>query len=61
MAIPVNQEEDIIYWHLIYKQNGDRISYLDNVIQQEEEMSHLPFEDFRHVLGWCSEAHFYGG
>ncbi|KAM6506808.1 hypothetical protein FALCPG4_018634 [Fusarium falciforme] len=61
MLIPTRRNEDILCWHLVYNKDGGRISYLDGDLDQEQHIARLNLEDFRHVLGWCSEAKFYAG
>jgi hypothetical protein len=61
MLFPTKKNKDIICWHLIYNKNGDRISYLDDDRNQEECIGQIDLENYRHVLGWCSEAKVYAG
>ncbi|KAI0439912.1 hypothetical protein F4803DRAFT_529423 [Xylaria telfairii] len=61
MLLPTMRDGDIIRWHLVYKNDGSRISYLDNNVARETLNIHSDLESLRHVLGWCSEAQFYGG
>ncbi|KAI0466842.1 hypothetical protein F4859DRAFT_496110 [Xylaria cf. heliscus] len=61
MLVPTMRDGDIICWHLVYKNDGSRISYLDNDVENETRILHSSLENLRHVLGWCSEAQFYGG
>lgn len=61
MLVPTKKNKDIICWHLIYNRNGERISYLDDDHDQEQYIGQLDLENYRHVLGWCSEAKLYAG
>lgn len=61
MLVPTRLEGNFLYWHLVYNKEGSRISYLDGVLEQEQRIVHMDLKDFRHVLGWCSEARFYAG
>ncbi|KAM0414628.1 hypothetical protein ACHAPT_013531 [Fusarium lateritium] len=61
MLIPTRRNEDILCWHLVYNKDGGRISYLDDDLDREQDVTRLNLEDFRHMLGWCSEAKFYAG
>ncbi|KIL83643.1 hypothetical protein FAVG1_13126 [Fusarium avenaceum] len=61
MLVPSQRIEDILHWHLVYNKDGSRISYLDDNLDQEKYITRLNLEDFRHVLGWCSEVKFYAG
>ncbi|CAG9990680.1 unnamed protein product [Clonostachys byssicola] len=64
MLVPTRQNQDILYWHLIYNRNGGRISYLDDFIDQNPQFTHCKLEsleNIRHVLGWCSKVQFNAG
>lgn len=61
MLVPTERNEDTLYWHLIYKKDGSRISYLDGSVSHEQHIKTLELENIRHVVGWCSEANFYAG
>ncbi|KAL6895023.1 hypothetical protein GGI43DRAFT_411674 [Trichoderma evansii] len=61
MLVPTKKNTDIICWHLIYNKDGDHISYLDDDQDQEQHIGQLDLENYRHVLGWCSEAKVYAG
>ncbi|KAJ4160352.1 hypothetical protein NW754_003477 [Fusarium falciforme] len=57
MLVPVRRSGDVLCWHLLYKKDGSRISYLDNDLDQEQDVTQLDLlENSRHVLGWCSRA-----
>lgn len=56
-----DEENKFIFWHLLYKRNGDRISYLDVCIPTARNLDFDSLETCRHVLGWCSEASCYAG
>lgn len=57
MLVPVRRSGDILFWHLLYKRDGSRISYLENDLDQEQKVTRLDIlEGNRHVLGWCSRA-----
>ncbi|ETS81700.1 hypothetical protein PFICI_06702 [Pestalotiopsis fici W106-1] len=61
MVVPVRRSGDFLFWHLIYKEDASRISYLDNTQPPIEDLELNDLENFRHVLGWCSDARFYAG
>ncbi|KAI0146413.1 hypothetical protein GGR57DRAFT_516852 [Xylariaceae sp. FL1272] len=61
MFIPIKRNEDTLVWHLIYNQDGSRISYLDGVHTATQYVSSVNLASLRHVLGWCSDAEFYAG
>ncbi|VUC36652.1 unnamed protein product [Clonostachys rosea] len=56
MLIPTRRNKDILCWHLIYNKDGSRISYLDDNVGLEQDITDLNLEGLRHILGWCSEA-----
>ncbi|KAL3475573.1 hypothetical protein BJX99DRAFT_271076 [Aspergillus californicus] len=56
MLIPTRFSENIISWHLLYKKNGDRISYLESSESHAENITLLDLEKSRHVLGWSSNV-----
>ncbi|RSL81845.1 hypothetical protein CEP52_017102 [Fusarium oligoseptatum] len=56
MLVPTRRKEDILCWHLIYNKDGNRISYLDSDLAQEQGVARLNLEGLRHVLGWCSKS-----
>lgn len=61
MLVPTTRDKDILCWHLIFNKDGNRISYLDDFLDQEQPVGHLDLESVRHVVGWCSEAKLYAG
>ncbi|KAI0459499.1 hypothetical protein F5B21DRAFT_455072 [Xylaria acuta] len=61
MLVPTMRDGDILCWHLVYKNDGSRISYLDNNVPTDTWNIHSGLESLRHVLGWCPEAQFLGG
>ncbi|KAF5642474.1 nucleoside phosphorylase [Fusarium tjaetaba] len=61
MLVPTKQVKEVVYWHLIYKEDGSRISYLDDNLDRDAFAGSSDLTTLRHVLGWCSEARFYAG
>ncbi|KAH6884868.1 hypothetical protein B0T10DRAFT_409451 [Thelonectria olida] len=61
MLVLTKRNEDVNCWHLVYNEDGSRISYLDKRVDQQQDTGCLDLENRRHVLGWCSEAKFYAG
>ncbi|KAM5519714.1 PFS domain-containing protein [Fusarium oxysporum f. sp. phaseoli] len=61
MLVPTKQFKDVVYWHLIYQEDGCRISYLADNLQRDDDVGSLNLASCRHILGWCSEANFYAG
>ncbi|KAK7221461.1 hypothetical protein V2G26_009464 [Clonostachys chloroleuca] len=57
MLVPIRRSGDILFWHLLFKRDGSQISYSENDLDQEQEVTRLDLlESNRHVLGWCSRA-----
>lgn len=61
MLAPTKQFKEVVYWHLIYNEDGSRISYLDDNLNRDALAGTPDLTAHRHVLGWCSEARFYSG
>ncbi|KAF5987863.1 nucleoside phosphorylase [Fusarium coicis] len=61
MLVPTKQFKEVVYWHLIYKEDGSRISYLDDNLDRDALAGFPDLTAHRHVLGWCCEARFYAG
>ncbi|RYP58420.1 hypothetical protein DL769_008959 [Monosporascus sp. CRB-8-3] len=61
MLIPTKRNGDLLVWHLLYNQDGNRISYLENTGPHAENVSIFDLETARHILGWCSEVKFFAG
>ncbi|RKK92206.1 hypothetical protein BFJ68_g8637 [Fusarium oxysporum] len=61
MLVPTKQFKDVVYWHLIYQEDGCRISYLADNLHRDDDVGSLNLASCRHILGWCSEAKFYAG
>ncbi|KAK8918043.1 hypothetical protein VCV18_009373 [Metarhizium anisopliae] len=54
MLVPTRHSDNILVWHLLFKKNGNRISYLDNNGSHIEETNLFDLETNRHILGWSS-------
>ncbi|OAQ67740.2 Pfs domain-containing protein [Pochonia chlamydosporia 170] len=61
MLVPTKRNGNMLYWHLIYKEDEGRISYLDDYVDQKQHVHSADLDALRHVLGWCSEANLYAG
>ncbi|KAL3468746.1 hypothetical protein BJX99DRAFT_269232 [Aspergillus californicus] len=62
LLVPTGIDEDIIFWHLIHNQYGDRVSFIDCAVAPD--VGHIPIERLhtaRHILGWCPETRFLAG
>ncbi|KAI0193485.1 hypothetical protein F4808DRAFT_453229 [Astrocystis sublimbata] len=61
LLIPTKRNGNTLIWHLVYKRNGSRISYLAGAAIPAQDIGNLDLATLRHVLGWCSEAAVYAG
>ena len=61
LLLTTGREEDIVMWHLISSEDGDRVSYLDGMRLCPIEIHLSDLKTSRHILGWCSEMKFYAG
>ena len=61
MLIPVRQVDNMIIWHLLYNEDGSRISYIDCRVADLTHIDPLNLETCRHILGWCSRARSFVG
>ncbi|CAH0047215.1 unnamed protein product [Clonostachys solani] len=61
MLVPTQKVGETILWHLVYNEDGTRISFKDHNLPHIERVSSLELANFRHVVGWCSEARFFPG
>ncbi|KAF3930942.1 hypothetical protein ABW19_dt0209197 [Dactylella cylindrospora] len=63
MLVPIERsdDDDTIIWHLLYKECGSRMSYLDDTVSHERDFSIFDLEKTRHIVGWCAEARYYAG
>jgi len=56
MLVPTEHKGDLLIWHLLYNEDGSRISYLDNPLSHAVNVNFSTLEISRHVLGWCSKV-----
>ncbi|KAK6502518.1 hypothetical protein TWF506_003099 [Arthrobotrys conoides] len=61
LLVPTKMDGGVLIWHLIYNQQGNRISYLENAVPHAEGLSVSEIETSRHVLGWCPKVEYYAG
>ncbi|KAF3182049.1 hypothetical protein TWF225_006544 [Orbilia oligospora] len=60
MLVPIKKDGDMLIWHFLYSDTGERISYLDKTFHAED-ISIPALETARHVVGWCSKASYHAG
>ncbi|KAF4544369.1 Pfs domain protein [Lasiodiplodia theobromae] len=61
LFVPTKRVDDLVMWHMLYNEDGGRISYFDlrGVDIGDASVKGLTFsalESSRHILGWCSVA-----
>ncbi|KAF5984602.1 Pfs domain-containing protein [Fusarium coicis] len=57
MLVPTRRSSDIQYWHLIHRTDGGRLSHFPDDMTEERYVGSMKdLDQFRHILGWCSEA-----
>jgi hypothetical protein len=61
MLVPTRQAGDLLIWHLVYKQNGGRVSYLDYDALPIGVNGIFQFKNARHIVGWCAHARSHVG
>lgn len=66
LLFPTKKVGGIILWHLLYNEDGSRISYVDSRVRKlgavkADKINFLEIEHLRHVLGWCSKAQNHAG
>ncbi|KAK2592180.1 hypothetical protein QQS21_010122 [Conoideocrella luteorostrata] len=61
MLVPTRNTGDLLIWHLLYKKDGNHISYLDNTVAHAQNLIEFELEEARHIIGWCSEVKYCAG
>ncbi|KAI1077276.1 hypothetical protein F5B20DRAFT_279626 [Whalleya microplaca] len=61
MLVAVKISRDFVFWHYVYNERGERISYLDYSAQDEHNVRLSQLESSRHVVGWTQSAMYYAG
>ncbi|KAL7812598.1 hypothetical protein V8C44DRAFT_63943 [Trichoderma aethiopicum] len=56
MLIPTGVQNNVIFWHLIVSEAGQRLSYGDDRVSKGISIAPRSLPEARHVLGWCAEA-----
>ncbi|KAI1506353.1 hypothetical protein F5X99DRAFT_422978 [Biscogniauxia marginata] len=51
MLVLNRRSKDILFWHLIYNQDGGPVSYLDDIPTHAENITFADLENLRHVVG----------
>jgi nucleoside phosphorylase len=61
LLVLTRKSGDLLLWHLLRNESGDRVSYLDYSGPRTEDVDVDGLEKARHVVGWCSRARNYAG
>ncbi|KAK4444608.1 hypothetical protein QBC34DRAFT_487752 [Podospora aff. communis PSN243] len=68
MLVPTMYDEGIVHWHVLFNEDGKRMSFLDGrvsaAVQGFDLSKHLlpsAIEDTRHIVGWCRHSRNYVG
>jgi hypothetical protein len=68
MLVPTKYMADKVFWHVIFNEDGSRISYSDrralDVTGDFDIQNHLSLDNFdeaRHVIGWWETVRTYAG
>lgn len=68
MLVPTRYAEDTVHWHVLFNENGNRISFTDfrvrETVRDFDLSKHLTLsgvETARHIVGWCEQVRNYAG
>ncbi|KAH7067031.1 hypothetical protein BKA63DRAFT_425181 [Paraphoma chrysanthemicola] len=61
MLVPTRSTEDFLLWHLLQKEDGRPISFLDNPGAHATNLSVSHVKEVRNIVGWCSRAKLCAG
>ncbi|KAK6535580.1 hypothetical protein TWF694_002035 [Orbilia ellipsospora] len=67
ILVPTRKDETILLWHLVYNENGNRVSYfeatalLDATAPLITGLLASELETVRHIVGWCSVVDYRAG
>lgn len=68
MLVPTKYAEDTVHWHVLFNENGNRISFTDfrvrKIVKDFDLLKHLTLsgvETARHIVGWCEQVRNYAG
>ncbi|GIC87262.1 5'-methylthioadenosine/S-adenosylhomocysteine nucleosidase family protein [Aspergillus udagawae] len=68
MVVPTKYDGDTVHWHVLFNENGSRISLTDfrvrKIVQDFDLLKHLTLsgvESARHIVGWCEHVRNYAG
>jgi hypothetical protein len=61
MLVAVKRLGDLLVWHFLFDEEGERISYLDFALEEACDMNVYELDDVRHVVGWIRDSSYYAG
>lgn len=61
LLVATKRSNDTLHWHLIFKEDGSQVSFLDDTLPPEQEIQHSDVLGSRHIVGWCLKAEVYAG
>lgn len=61
MLYPTECFENILLWHLLYNQAGNRIPFHDARATTKIAFNTKDISESRHIVGWCSAVKYYAG
>jgi hypothetical protein len=68
MLVPTKYAGDTVHWHVLFNENGSRISFTDSrirkIVKDFDLSKHLTLsgvEAARHIVGWCEQVRNYAG
>lgn len=58
MLVPVLEICNIIVWHFVFNETGDRLPFLDSRLSDLDSIRPIAVDNhqIRHIVGWCSNA-----
>ena len=68
MLVPTKYAGDTVHWHVLFNEDGSRISFTDfrvrKIVKDFDLSKHLTLsgvETARHIVGWCEHVRNYAG
>lgn len=66
IVIPTRRYQDMIYWHVVFNEDGSHLSYSDARVKEvlwcyPTELSVTDLENSRHVVGWSTNVRNFTG
>ncbi|EHK40431.1 hypothetical protein TRIATDRAFT_181285, partial [Trichoderma atroviride IMI 206040] len=61
MLVPTRYSDNILLWHLLWRKDGGRVSYLDGMDIHANDVSVADLKNSRHILGWSSQIRYLVG